>query len=676
MDPYWLIAIYRLGEPLSFDRTTMSSTSKDLTKGALLRAQKPLVITDDCLQLTISNSKTSQMKNLSAFLKQTDVNYLTEILPGDWCVAWIVNNREKRDDLLDRIDRGDPDDPCNQWDDGLKFVGRVGDVFKEVNISGETGTMSESYSLTCRGFEELSAYVFYDYAFASPDQVEGDIGQWAARFGIDAVKIFGRVNEKGIEEDNINRIVPQLLNMVVGQGPPEDLKQKVISSTMIPNPDGSHNTAQPQLDNAAPYAYMIPCSVGYILGKTGANPNKAKGVISYADILELDMGVQSYSQKTGSQMFVPDLDTDNPEYSPSRRTTPFALMGTFLPMMPDFANRPLWSLFQQYLNPTINEMYTCLRVNADGLVVPTIVMRQIPFTTDAFKLPSEAPASGDALNPELVLGSGGSITQQQPDKPFQVTRFLDLPRWVIPKVMLRHFAVGRSNATRTNFVHVYGQSAYLGEQNVPIQAQMIENPPVRDDLDIMRSGMKPYMTTVECWVSDQHNKIAGRWMRMIADWTMGSQYTLSGTVESVGIQSPICEGDNLALDGCVYHIMSVQHNASINPATGTKTWSTHLSITNGLRDQDTTTVGSTDADVSVGLQPIYPGFDKKDNTGFDPGLTLEQKMTTGGDTERAPQWDDPTNQAAREDAPSQFNPNPGDPTTTGSGAPAYLKKDL
>jgi hypothetical protein len=668
IDPYWIIAIYRLGQPLSFSRQTMSSTTKDLTQGALLRAQKPLVITDDCLQISVSNTKTSQTKTLNAFLKQTDVNYLVEILPGDWVVAWIVNNRAKRDDLLVRINKGDAFDPCNLWNDGLKFVGRVDDVFKEMAVDPASGTKLSNYSIKCAGFEELSTQVFYDYAFASPDQLAGDIGQWCARFGVQATKIFGEVTANGVQEDNVNRIIPQMLNMVVGEGPDDELKSVVVQSEAVPTTSGGIVSAQPQLDNSAPYAYMIPCSVGYVLGKTGTNPDKAPGIMSYADILELLMGVQSYSQKSGPAMFTPDLDDNSPEASASRHITKFPMMGTFLPMMPDFANRPLWSIFQQYLNQTINEMYTCLRANPQGNVVPTIVLRQIPFTTDAFVLPTEPDPQ-----PQSIFGAfvpPPSAADGNKMGAFNVTKFLDLPRWEIPETMIKHVSIGRSNATRTNFVHVYGQSAYLGEQNVPIQAQMIENPPVRDDLDIMRSGMRPYMTTVECWVSDQHNKIPGRWMRMIADWAMGSQYTLSGSIEVYGIQAPICEGDNVVFDGCVFHIMSVNHQASINPGTGMKTWSTTLTVTNGLRDlPSNTTVGSTDSDVSIGLHPIYPGFDKGDNKGFDPGLTLEQQMTTGGDATRDPEWDDPANQSVRGDGPSQLNPNDGDPTQTNPRAP-------
>jgi hypothetical protein len=676
-DPYWLIAIYRLGLPLSFDRASMSSVTTDLSQGALLRAQKPLVITDDCLSLTITNTKMSYSKQLSCFLKQTNVNYLVEILPGDWVLAWLVNNRDQRDSLLTRIDAGDPDNPCNKFNDGLKFVGRVEEIFKEITVEPQMGTKTANYSLNATGFKELGTQIYYDFTFASNDQVAQDVGQWCGRFGIDARRIFSaNAGSSNIKEDNVNDIIPLLMNLAIGDGIPQTGdNESGFGSNKVDIPAVGGGSVSATINTSAPFAYMIPTSVGYALGKTGVAAAKTHDVIAYQDILEMIIGVQSYSAKSGNQVFVPDLNTAAPGYTPSRRITKFPMMGTFLPMMPDFANRPLWSVFQQYLNPTINEIYSCLHVNPDGLVVPTVVMRQIPFTTDAFVRPAEPKNPNDTSNLDAISG-GDALNAPDPSKAnhFNTTKFLDLPRWQIPDTMIRHVSLGRSDATRTNFVHVYGQSAYLGEQNVPIQAQMIENKPVRDDLDIMRSGLRPYMTTVECWVSDQHNKVPGLWMRLIADWAMGSQYTLTGSVESLGIQAPICEGDNIVMDGCVYHIMSVHHTASINPSTGVKTWSTSLQLTNGLRDQaDNTVVASTDADVSIGLQPIYPGFSKIDNTGFDPGLTLEQQLTTGGDTERDPDWDSPEAQSSTEDAPSQLNPGSGDPTQPGSTSQSFSK---
>jgi hypothetical protein len=310
------------------------------------------------------------------------------------------------------------------------------------------------------------------------------------------------------------------------------------------------------------------------------------------------------------------------------------MLGTFLPAMPEFTNIPLWQIFQRYLNPTINEIYTCLRLNPEGFVMPTIVLRQIPFTTDAFNPDAKSPGSSSAAG-DIVF-----------------TKFSNLPRWVVPATMIRTVDIGRSDATRFNFVHIYGQSALLGSDgNQAIARQIVQNPPIRDDLDIMRSGLRSYMTTVECWVNDQIGQVPTKWMKLVADWTIGSHLTLNGTITCLGIQAPICEGDNLEFDGVIYHIESVAHNAGIGD--GGKTWTTTLTLTNGMRASNGG-VGFTDNEAGAvsGQFPIYPGFESTDNTAYDPGLTLEQRATTGGPTIR----DDVSQFADPVDTPSQLNP--------------------
>jgi hypothetical protein len=628
-DPYWIIAVFRLGVPVSFSRK-LNASNHSVTDGALLRTEKPLVITDDCIQIQVSNSKTSHIKQMTAVLKQTTVNYLVEILPGDYVMGWIMNNRTTYETVISKLDKLDPEDPCNFFQSGLKFVGRIDDVNKNIAVDPQSGTKNTGYSIKCSGFQELDTQLFYDYALASSDVMKQDIGTYLARLGQSINKIFGQQTKGQIERDNVNRIIPELVDLIVGKGPD---RSKVIH---VRNADGTSQSNMPSADNDAPYAYLVPLSVGHALGRDKSDDDKIAGVMSYADIMEMSIGVETYSVKSGPHTFTPDYDPNHPEGTANRRYGSQPLMGTFLPMMPDFANRPLWAVFQQYLNPSINEMYTALKLNADGLIVPTVTMRQIPFTTDAFVKPADPKPRGSWVDrdagEEGPMTAGQYLMQNEKETVVHTTKFLDLPRWHIPATLVRSVSIGRSNATRVNFVHVYGQSAYLSDHNVPIQAQMIRNPPVRDDLDIMRSGLRPYMMTVECWVNDQVGKVGGAWIALIADWTMGSHLTLNGHIEMFGIQSPIAEGDNVQFDGVVYHVMNVSHAASINTQTGTKQWSTNLQVCNGMRAVEVGTAT---------VQPLYPGLSKLDNTAFDPGLTAEHRPTTGGDSPISSNWDDP-----------------------------------
>lgn len=623
-DAHWVVAVVRLGMPLSFSRQKNGSVTKDVTQGALLRAQAPLVITDDCLHLTVSHNKRGHMGQLSATLKQTDVNYLVEVLPGDWVLAWIVNNSSDFESLRERLNWGET---CNGFKDGLKFVGRVHDLRKSFSLDPEHGTKSSSYSLSCVSFSELESQFFYDPLLTSKDSQERDLGTWLARLGYDVEALFGEWSEKGISPNNINQISKTLLDLIIGKGPPAGNSASIQVDAIA----GSQVSQSPSTQTEAKFAYLIPSMVGQLLGR---KPQEAsKGVFSYADILELLQGVQTYENKKGDwKVFIPRLDDD--QSSPRRRITGTDMLGTFLPYMPEFANRPIWQVLKQYSNPTINEMYTTLRVNPEGLVMPTVVFRQIPFTTEAFvpAAPVSHPLAPDAFGPPAELATGLDET------PIAVTKFLDLPRWKIPLVMIQGGDVGRSDATRTNFVHVYGNASYQAN-NVSASIQIVQAPPIRDDLDIMRAGLRPYSATVECFVSDQVGEVPGQWMKLIADWTIGSQFTLNGNLQLHGIQAPICVGDNIEFDKVVYHVESVTHQVGIDPG-GKKRWTTQLALTNGMRsdlpDGETTDVPSGGDIVRF---PIYPGFEPDDNTSQDPGLTLEQRPTSGGPSLRNPYLD-------------------------------------
>ena len=600
---HWVIAVIRLGTPLSFDRSIMSSVSKNLSAGALLRAEKPLVITDDCYQITISKTKADHRKRLTAALKQTDVNYLAEIKTGDWVFAWLVNNETDFKDLVAKIEAGKQ---ANEFNSGLKFMGRATSV-RKVGVRDEHQHVA-SYNLQCGGFEELDSNLFYDNSLASSDVLEKDIGQWLTRLGVDVQKLFGYDADSNIEPNNINRIIPTILDLIVGAGPGARGEDGVIG---VAAADDKTVAAEPQFTETAPYAYVAPIMAGQLLGKGSADVSRH--VMAYADLLELVQGVQSYSNKEGTGMFVPDLKSA--DSTPTRRVCSAGeMLGTFLPFLPDLANKPMWTVFQQFLNPVINEIYTCMRVNSDGNIVPTMVFRQIPFTTDAFQ---QTGALGPKQEGPLLTGDDTRNIQA-------VTRFLDLPRWGVPTALIKQYDIGCSDANRINMVHVYGTSSYQINA-ISASEQIVNSPPVFDHLDAMRSGMRPYFGTVECWVDQTVGHAPSAWINLAADWLMGAHLTLNGTIICYGIQSPICEGDNLEFDGVVYHIESVIDHAQMDLATGKKTWITTIGLTNGMRKEAPGELRS-----DQGKYPIYPGVEIDDNRALDPGLSVEQQRTTGG----------------------------------------------
>lgn len=582
--PACLIAVIRLGRPLTYSRATTKSVG-EVTEGAFLRQEEPLIIVDDCVSLSVSDSKRSHTKQLSATLKHTGINYLDKdvALPGDWMLAWMFNNEEDLDRVIKAVKSGQT---ANGFADGLKFVGRIHNIVRDSKVARD-GKKTITYSLTGTGFEELDTGFFYDTALATAANVSSDIRTFMAQIGLEFTKWAEQAQmEAGRIKDNSENLIMALIDMILGKGIDARVNRPIERA-------GSEELKlAPQANKEAPFAYLVPRTVGTLLGLTPAEGSKG-GVFGYADILQTVIGVQEYDPKADSTTVFTPMLRDNSTVS--RKFCREKLKGTYLPVNPTFVNTPLWALLQQYLNPAINEMYTCLRADETGAVRPTVVARQIPFSTE-------------------------SIVEHF---DFQLTRFLSLPRWVLAPVMLMDggLTVARSNATRSNMVHVYGEASTYAA-NRSITNQLVRNPPIFDATDIQRSGMRAMMRTVNCAVQDQ--LAAPRaWMEAIADWSFGSQYTLAGQLDSLGIQSPIPCGDNVELEGMAYHIESLSHRFGIG-ADGTKYFRTAMEVSNGMPlNQDT-------ADENF---PRYAGFsaaqnlDDLDELGEsgDPGITRESK---------------------------------------------------
>ncbi len=238
--------------------------------------------------------------------------------------------------------------------------------------------------------------------------------------------------------------------------------------------------------------------------------------MSYADLLEFYSGVQSYNHNSTTSRpylsLIPDTNSQDGFESFSGNE----LLGSYFINFADFTNRPIWSVLQQYQNSEINELFTCLRTNAEGKIVPQVIFRQIPFTTPTLAsiLDKELTSQENKLTQDNNVGTGignfpsgidsfgknefvtsKSIDSSKYEVP-NVTPFHNLPRWKLDDAMIKSIRIGRSDATRTNLVHIYGQTALLSTANIPVSFQMVNNRPIMDQLDIQRSGIRAHMATV------------------------------------------------------------------------------------------------------------------------------------------------------------------------------------
>src|ERR1019366_7900055 len=163
VSPGWCMAVIRLAKPVTYSRKLNRSVG-DPASGAFLRKSQPLIIFEDCLQLSITRPMGAPTKTLNATLKSASVNYLSanSVLPGDWILAWCHNDIEYTRKLIPRILAGEA---CNKFNDGLKFIGRVHNIRKHVSVNEKARTAS--YSIQAIGFSELETVFYYDVHLAT-----------------------------------------------------------------------------------------------------------------------------------------------------------------------------------------------------------------------------------------------------------------------------------------------------------------------------------------------------------------------------------------------------------------------------------------------------------------------------------------------------------------------------
>ena len=615
--PDWCLAVYRLGQPVTYSRSAKASFIQDVVTGAFERGDGPLILRNDILSITTIRPKGSHTKNLNAVIK-SNINYLssTNILPGDWVLAWHCNSSEDINNIVKSLQPGSGG-MANGFHSGFKFLGRVHSIRKKISVD-QGGRRTTVYNLQCIGFEELDTQFFYNlYLASNASQLSSsNIPLFLNQIGLDVVKLWGELAEKaGEAQDNVPDLIEGLIDAIIGSGINREsanaplsqaytnIGDKGIKNDQISD-DGRKAYITPPLDSA-PFSYIVPVSVAKTLGRNVYEKGK-KGVFGYSDLLETIIGVQQYGDYSQNADIVekmyPKLDPSiNPKNS--RKRCAVGLKGTYLPIPASFVNMPLWNIFEQFLNGAINDIYTCLRPSfngggsANGAILPTIVVRQIPFSTE-------------------------SISE---DDSFPLTRFLSLPRWKIDPCMVMDLDIGRSNGTRWNMWQVIGNAPASAVKGQQLAAnQLVRKPPIFDTTDIARSGIRVNSQIVNCALSDIQRPNAP-WLEAIADWSAGSHLTLNGTVQCVGIQSPIAEGDNVEFEGVAYQIESITDICSINPD-GIKTWKTVLSLSNGMPiDQNT--------DYREHF-PRYPGFGTQ--WGDPNHIQVQASSSTGANPDSNP----------------------------------------
>lgn len=483
-----------------------------------LATRKPLVVENDCASLTVSYSKESHTPSMQAMLYAGDVNYLTAVAPGDFVFVNMLNWETKARYVADKARAIQP---INKENDGFKGVFKVQSVRRVLGVDPASGKKRIMFQISAFAFTEFNNTIYFN-----PFLLSGNEATNQYLFVTRISSIWEQyVGKKGTFK--VQDILRILIDSTIGSGFKNKATEKKEGLQL------SQNTH-----------FYVPDKVGALLNIPNAKAAK--------DIYNYMFGIQTYASGKNTTLAAgmnPKISSVSGRYY----VTDKKCQGASL-VKPEYWNQvSVWSILNQYTNAPINELFTTLRIDPDGNVMPTLVFRQMPFSSEKYKGLS--------------------------------TKFLNLPRWRISPELLLDINIGREEAARFNFVQVFAtvpNAADTTNQGLISQQIAAKNYAI-DELDIRRSGLKPYIITsnFDELITDKKATNAPQWAKLLADATIGGQLKLNGSIETFGIVKPISVGDNLELEGVVYHIEGITHNASFSPD-GRKNFTTSIEISHGL----------------------------------------------------------------------------------------------
>lgn len=526
--PAWVLTFVRWDV-----RDTLRAVSSTGVAKEIFQVRDPLVVENDCVQLSTDDSKSTLTPSMNATLVETDVNYATSIAPGDFVFVNILN-WETDARRIANIARGKNHGAINGPNDGFKGVYKVQGVRKVIQVDPGTGTKIVLYKINGFAFTEFNNMIYYNPYLRREDQGTGkDDLLFATNLQADYRQLVNPDHAPLCQD-----LIKFLIQSFVGVG---------VSDRGSLSAGGSPITANTH--------FYIPGLVGQLLGIP--NAKAAKDVYNYL------FGIQNYSSSS-SQKLADGLNPSNKGSVSNRFYTTSTPVDGQTALKAEYWNQVnAWSIINQYVNQPLNELYTCFRLSPDNKVMPTVVLRQIPFTSEDFG--KKPPFSESA----------------------RVTRFLELPRWKVSSALITEVDLGRDEAARINFVQYYGQIT-TAKPDASFSAQTAKKNYVYDVNDVTRSGLRPYVVVsqFEDLSNNANASFSRKWAQIIGDSLIGGHLKLNGSITCVGLVEPIAVGDNLEYDGVVYHIEEVRHSAAINVQNGIKNFRTSLKLSNGVSISD------------------------------------------------------------------------------------------
>jgi hypothetical protein len=522
-----------------------------------LAVRKPLTVINDAITVTASNSKSGITPQMSALLKGGDINYATAIAPGDFVFVNMVNDRTKvwqgtkNDNTLRNRSLGLK--PINEYNDGFKGLYKIQTVRKELYVDPATGVKQLGYRVHAFGFTEFNTDIYYNPQITN--ELKGRYSLFAAEFDSFWGTLTSSKKSYGIDE-----LMKLLIKTLIGQGTKK-------TDTRLPPSPNRH--------------FRVPSSVGKLLGVPGAR---------YAvDIYNFIFGIwQASNSKAANtkQGFNPKIVKDGA--STNFFKTSKSLDGSRVLAAEYWNQVKVWNIIGQYLNNTVNEMYTTYRVSPlSNRIIPTFVARQKTFSSLHFR-------NGKDL---------GKSKSKERAVVKDISRHLEMPRWRLAPEMITKLDLGRDEAARINFVQIYTRTV-SEDNNRNLARQTGKGNFVTDVEDIERHGLHPYIATANFDFPGKNTKEESsdkskQWAHLIADWLIGGHLREAGIIECIGIEQPISVGDKLEFNDVVYEIEEVSHTMSIDK-NGRKIFRTTLRVSFGMDTRSSKT------------KPVYPEMDHTD----------------------------------------------------------------
>jgi hypothetical protein len=509
VSPTWVVTFVRWNV-----RDTLRTPNGDAQS-----VRKQLVVENDCIALSTADSKSTLTPNVSMTLVETDINYLTAVAPGDFVFVNILNSEAEARRVSDRARAGKS---INGEHDGFKGVFKVQAVRKALSVDNN-GTKRLSYKINGFGFTEFNNTIYFN-PYMLDQRASENLLLFASYIGRDWTRL---VNAKGLT--NIQDIMQVLIESFIGDGVSEDGRANKNGIVKSPN-----------------VHFFLPQLVGQLMGVRGAQAAK--------DLFIYLFGIQQYAsgaqQSLAAGMNPTETKTDG-RFILSKKVEGDTLT------KPEFWNQvKTWAILNQFSNSPLNELYTAYRISPSGRVMPTVVFRQIPFTSESY---------------------AGSRN---------VTKFMNIPRWVISPALIQEMDIGREEAARINFVQMFGRSSFTTNGS-DLSLEIAAGNYVYDIADVQRSGLRPYIvnTNFDEPTANLKDLRSPEWAKIIGDAVLGSHLKMNGSIVCAGIIDPIPVGDNLELDGVIYHIETVSHQCYVGPD-GKKQFRSSFTLSSGVAATD------------------------------------------------------------------------------------------